>query len=138
MNPGKLNDLPKRLQAIRGFTQLSEATQLAAANKRISNILKKIEGQPAQNVQVHLLRLPAEANLYKALETISPKLDQQFRNQEFMALLQSLVVLSQPIDQFFSDVMVMDENLQLRQNRIALLNQLHQKMNLVADIGKLA
>jgi glycyl-tRNA synthetase beta chain len=138
MNPGKLNDLPKRLQAIRGFTQLSEATQLAAANKRISNILKKIEGQPAQNVQVHLLRLPAEANLYKALETISPKLDQQFKNQEFMALLQSLVVLSQPIDQFFSDVMVMDENLQLRQNRIALLNQLHQKMNLVADIGKLA
>jgi glycyl-tRNA synthetase beta chain len=138
MNPGKLNDLPKRLQAIRGFTQLSEAIQLAAANKRISNILKKIEGQPAHNVQVQLLRLPAEANLYKALETISPKLDQQFKNQEFMALLQSLVVLSQPIDQFFSDVMVMDENLQLRQNRIALLNQLHQKMNLVADIGKLA
>jgi glycyl-tRNA synthetase beta chain len=138
MNPGKLNDLPKRLQAIRGFTQLSEATQLAAANKRISNILKKIEGQPAQNVQVHLLRLPAEANLYKALETISPKLDQQFKNQEFMGLLQSLVVLSQPIDQFFADVMVMDDDLQLRQNRIALLSQLHQKMNLVADIGKLA
>ena len=115
MNPGKLNDLPKRLQAIRGFTQLSEAAQLAAANKRISNILKKIEGQPAQNVQVQLLRLPAEANLYKALET-----------------------LSQPIDQFFADVMVMDDDLQLRQNRIALLSQLHQKMNLVADIGKLA
>ena len=138
MNPGKLNDLPKRLQAIRGFTQLSEAAQLAAANKRISNILKKIEGQPAQNVQVQLLRLPAEANLYKALETLSPKLDQQFKNQEFMTLLQSLAVLSQPIDQFFADVMVMDDDLQLRQNRIALLSQLHQKMNLVADIGKLA
>jgi len=138
MNPGKLNDLPKRLQAIRGFTQLSEAAQLAAANKRISNILKKIEGQSAQNVQVQLLRLPAEANLYKALETLSPKLDQQFKNQEFMTLLQSLAVLSQPIDQFFADVMVMDDDLQLRQNRIALLSQLHQKMNLVADIGKLA
>jgi len=131
-------DLPKRLQAIRGFTQLSEAAQLAAANKRISNILKKIEGQSAQNVQVQLLRLPAEANLYKALETLSPKLDQQFKNQEFMTLLQSLAVLSQPIDQFFADVMVMDDDLQLRQNRIALLSQLHQKMNLVADIGKLA
>ena len=138
MNPGKLNDLPKRLQAIRGFTQLSEAAQLAAANKRISNILKKIEGQPAHNVQIQLLRLPAEANLYKALETLSPKLDQQFKNQDFMTLLQSLAVLSQPIDQFFADVMVMDDDLQLRQNRIALLSQLHQKMNLVADIGKLA
>ena len=138
MNPGKFNDLLKRLQAIRGFTQLAQAAQLAAANKRISNILKKIEGALPEHVQPPLLRLPAEANLYQALEALSPKLKQQLEDQEFMGLLQSLVALSQPIDQFFADVMVMDEDLQLRQNRIALLHQLHQKMNLVADIGKLA
>jgi glycyl-tRNA synthetase beta chain len=138
MNPGKLNDLPKRLHAIRGFTQYPEAAQLSAANKRISNILKKIEGDLPEKVQLPLLRLPAEANLYKTLEALSPKLRQQWQNQEFMGLLQSLVALSQPIDQFFADVMVMDDDPQLRQNRIALLNQLHQKMNLVADIGKLA
>ena len=138
MNPGKINDLTVRLEAVRSFNELSEATQLAAANKRISNILKKIEGKLPSEVQTQLLRLPAEINLLKSLEALSPKLDQQFKSHDFIGLLQNLVALSQPIDQFFSDVMVMDENLQLRQNRIALLNQLHQKMNLVADIGKLA
>jgi len=138
MNPGKINDLTVRLEAVRSFNELSEATQLAAANKRISNILKKIEGKLPSEVQTQLLRLPAEINLLKSLEALSPKLDQQFKSHDFIGLLQNLVALSQPIDQFFSDVMVMDEDLQLRQNRIALLNQLHQKMNLVADIGKLA
>ena len=138
MNPGKINDLTVRLEAVRSFNELSEAPQLAAANKRISNILKKIEGKLPSEVQTQLLRLPAEINLLKSLEALSPKLDQQFKSQDFIGLLQNLVALSQPIDQFFSDVMVMDEDLQLRQNRIALLNQLHQKMNLVADIGKLA
>ena len=138
MNPGKINDLTVRLEAVRSFNELSEATQLAVANKRISNILKKIEGKLPSEVQTQLLRLPAEINLLKSLEALSPKLDQQFKSHDFIGLLQNLVALSQPIDQFFSDVMVMDEDLQLRQNRIALLNQLHQKMNLVADIGKLA
>jgi glycyl-tRNA synthetase beta chain len=138
MHPGMINDLTIRLQAVRGFTELSEAPQLAAANKRISNILKKIEGKLPLEVQTQLLRLPAELNLFKSLEALSPKLEQQFKSQDFIGLLQNLVALSQPIDQFFSDVMVMDEDLQLRKNRIALLNQLHQKMNLVADIGKLA
>ena len=138
MNPGKINDLTVRLEAVRSFNELSEATQLAAANKRISNILKKMEGKLPSEVQTQLLRLPAEINLFKSLEALSPKLDQQFKSQDFIGLLQNLVALSQPIDQFFSDVMVMDEDLQLRKNRIALLNQLHQKMNLVADIGKLA
>ena len=138
MNPGKINDLIVRLEAVRSFNELSEATQLAAANKRISNILKKMEGKLPSEVQTQLLRLPAEINLFKSLEALSPKLDQQFKSQDFIGLLQNLVALSEPIDQFFSDVMVMDEDLQLRQNRIALLNQLHQKMNLVADIGKLA
>jgi len=138
MNPGKINDLTVRLEAVRSFNELSEATQLAAANKRISNILKKIEGKLPSEVQTQLLRLPAEINLLKSLEALSPKLDQQFKSHDFIGLLQNLVALSQPIDQFFSDVMVMDEDLQLRQNRIALLYQLHQKMNLVADIGKLA
>jgi glycyl-tRNA synthetase beta chain len=137
-NPNKVNDLIKRLLAIRGFNQLAESAQLAGANKRISNILKKA-GNPLPNpVQAQLLVLPAEKNLYEALVKLEPQLHAHLRNQKFMDLLQSLVALSAPIDQFFADVMVMDNNVELQQNRLSLLNQLHQKMNLVADISKLA
>ena len=93
MNPGKINDLTVRLEAVRSFNELSEATQLAAANKRISNILKKMEGKLPSEVQTQLLRLPAEINLFKSLEALSPKLDQQFKSQDFIGLLQNLVAL---------------------------------------------
>ncbi len=137
-HPQKLNDLIARLLALRSFNQLPQATALAGANKRISNILKKVEGRPAIDINPSLLTVAAEKNLYNALTQLQPRLDQQLKAQQFIALLQALVSLSEPIDQFFADVMVMDENAQLRQNRLALLNQLHQQMNLVADIGKLA
>ena len=137
-HPQKLNDLIARLLALRSFNQLPQATALAGANKRISNILKKVEGRPAMDINPSLLTVAAEKNLYNALTQLQPRLDQQLKAQQFIALLQALVSLSEPIDQFFADVMVMDENAQLRQNRLALLNQLHQQMNLVADIGKLA
>ena len=136
--PRQINDLLKRLHAIRQFNQLPEAAQLAAANKRISNILKKMDGKVGDVVKPNLLTISAEKDLFKALQDLEKTLDQQLQKQEFVGLLQSLVSLSKPIDQFFADVMVMDENQELRQNRLSLLNQLHQRMNLVADIGKLA
>jgi glycyl-tRNA synthetase beta chain len=136
--PKQINDLLKRLHAIRQFNQLPEAAELSAANKRISNILKKMDGKVKDAVKPNLLTISAEKDLFKALQDLEKTLNQQLQKQEFAGLLQSLVSLSKPIDQFFADVMVMDENQELRHNRLSLLNQLHQRMNLVADIGKLA
>jgi glycyl-tRNA synthetase beta chain len=97
-----------------------------------------MDGKVGDVVKPNLLTISAEKDLFKALQDLEKTLDQQLQKQEFVGLLQSLVSLSKPIDQFFADVMVMDENQELRQNRLSLLNQLHQRMNLVADIGKLA
>jgi glycyl-tRNA synthetase beta chain len=123
---------------VREFNALSEAAQLAAANKRISNILKKTTTLIPANCSSKLLQIPAEVALFKALEGITPALNSAYEKRQFVELLKALVALSAPIDQFFADVMVMDPNPELRDNRLALLQQLHQKMNLVADLGKLA
>ena len=137
-DPAQINDLIQRLSALREFNALAEATQLAAANKRISNILKKITTAIPSNCSSKLLQIPAEVTLYNALESIAPVLDAAYEKRQFVELLKALVALSAPIDQFFADVMVMDPNPELRDNRLALLQQLHQKMNLIADLGKLA
>ena len=136
--PGQINDLLERLTAVREFNALAPATQLAAANKRISNILKKTTTVIPAICSSKLLQIPAESALYKALESITPALTSAYEKRQFVEVLKSLVALSAPIDQFFADVMVMDPNPELRDNRLALLQQLHQKMNLVADLGKLA
>jgi len=137
-NPAQINDLIQRLTALREFNALAQATQLAAANKRISNILKKTTTAIPAKCSSKLLQIPAEANLHQALESITPSLNTAYEKRQFVELLKALVALSEPIDQFFADVMVMDPNPELRDNRLALLQQLHQKMNLVADLGKLA
>ncbi|BEI34293.1 glycine--tRNA ligase subunit beta [Polynucleobacter sp. HIN5] len=137
-HPQKLNDLIARLLAIRSFNQLPQAAALAGANKRISNILKKVDGKVSAEINPSLLTIAAEKNLYTALTQLQPRLDQKLQAQQLIGLLQDLVSLSKPVDQFFADVMVMDENIELRNNRLALLQRLHQQMNLVADIGKLA
>ncbi len=136
--PPYFNDVIARLQALRQFNALPEAAQLAAANKRISNILKKTSTPIPTNYSSKLLVLPAEIALVKSLEAISTNLDLAYQAGEFVACLQILVSLAQPIDHFFADVMVMDPRPELRDNRLALLQQLHQKMNLIADLGKLA
>jgi glycyl-tRNA synthetase beta chain len=136
--PAQINDLIQRLTALREFNALPEAAQLAAANKRISNILKKTSTTIPATCSSKLLQIPAEVSLYKVLEGITPGLNAAYEKRQFVELLRTLVALSAPIDQFFADVMVMDPNSELRDNRLALLQQLHQKMNLVADLGKLA
>ena len=137
-SPEQINDVIERLTALREFNALPQAAQLAAANKRISNILKKTSTTIPENCSSKLLQIPAEIALHQALESITLTLTAAFEKRQYVELLQALVALSAPIDQFFADVMVMDPNTELRDNRLALLQQLHQKMNLVADLGKLA
>lgn len=136
--PAQLNDLMDRLHAVREFNALPESAQLAAANKRISNILKKTTTPIPAQCSAAALQLPAEIALYGALQKAIPLLDTAYAQRQFVTLLQTLVDLSQPIDQFFVDVMVMDPDPALRDNRLALLQQLHRQMNLIADLGTLA
>jgi len=136
----------KRIVAVRAFTVLPEAAALAAANKRVGNILKKAEGDAALRqaqgerveINVALLQEPAEQALHQALSKITPKADAAFERGDYTASLQALAALREPVDAFFDSVMVNAEDPALRANRLALLATLHQAMNRVADISKLA
>jgi glycyl-tRNA synthetase beta chain len=138
LRPQRLGDIPNRLAAVRAFAALPEAAALAAANKRVGNILKKVEGEVGNEVNAELLAEPAEQILHRALREIAPKADAAFATGDYTASLQVLAGLREPVDAFFDSVMVNAENLALRANRLALLAQLHKAMNQVADLAKLA
>ncbi len=131
-------EMPKLLAAVRAFAQLPEAPALAAANKRIGNILKKSEGDAGVALQPALLHESAEQALHAALQTVAPKADAQFNAGDYTASLQTLAALRAPVDAFFDGVMVNADDPALRANRLALLRQLHQAMNRVADLSRLA
>ena len=134
-------EFPKALDAVRAFAALPEAPALAAANKRIGNILKKA-GDAEQVVDAHvselLLQEPAEKALYEAMQRIVPQADAQFDAGDYTASLQTLAALREPVDAFFDGVMVNAEQIDLRLNRQGLLKTLHQAMNRVADLSRLA
>jgi glycyl-tRNA synthetase beta chain len=132
-----LDSIIERLDAVNAFAALPEAEALAAANKRITNILKKTAGA-ADTVQTALLQETAEKNLHAAMTQLKPQADAAFANGDFTGTLKALAALRQPVDAFFTDVMVMADDERLRNNRIALLLNLHGMMNRVADISKLA
>jgi glycyl-tRNA synthetase beta chain len=136
-NPERLTDVPKRLAAVRAFAALPEAPALAAANKRISNILKKTDSVDAHVSEV-LLTEPAEIALHAAMKNVLPKADAQLESGDYAASLQTLAALRTPVDDFFNSVMVNAEQLDLRLNRLGLLATLHAAMNRVADLSKLA
>ncbi|HEV7619183.1 MAG TPA: glycine--tRNA ligase subunit beta [Burkholderiaceae bacterium] len=136
-NPDRLDNIIERLDAVQAFAALPEAASLAAANKRITNILKKTDGA-TRNVQTGLLREAAEEGLYSAMTLLKPQVDASFSKGDFTGTLKALARLRQNVDAFFTDVMVITEDEQLRNNRIALLSNLHGMMNQVADISKLA
>jgi glycyl-tRNA synthetase beta chain len=136
-SPDTLDNIIERLNAVKSFAALPEAESLAAANKRITNILKKSEGA-AGAVQPALLKESAEEGLYSAMTKLKPQVDAAFDKGDFTGTLQSLAHLRNDVDAFFNDVMVMAEDVQLRNNRLALLSNLHGMMNRVADISKLA
>ena len=133
-------EMPKALQAVRAFAELPEAPALSAANKRIGNILKKAEPDGALQAAVNatLLQEPAEQALYAALQQTVPQADAQFAAGDYTGSLKTLAALRAPVDAFFDGVMVNAEDPALKANRLALLQQLHQAMNRVADLSRLA
>ncbi|CAN5152597.1 glycine--tRNA ligase subunit beta [soil metagenome] len=138
LRPARLADVTARLAAVRAFAALPEAASLAAANKRVGNILKKVEGTVAANVQPALLAEPAEIALNKSLGDITPVAGAAFARGDYTASLQALAALRAPVDAFFDGVMVNAEDPALRANRLGLLATLHAAMNRVADLSKLA
>jgi glycyl-tRNA synthetase beta chain len=138
LNPSLLSEIPKRLEAVRAFSALAEAPALAAANKRVGNILKKIEGDVAAKINDALLQEPAEKALAATLAKIKPEADALFESGDYTNSLKALAALKAPVDDFFDNVMVNAEDPALKANRQGLLATLHQAMNRVADLSKLA
>ena len=140
LRPQRLALVEKQLAAVRAFAKLPESPALAAANKRVGNILKKaeLEGPVDAHVNPALLQEQAEKDLYAALQRFVPEANAQFDAGDYTASLQTLAVLRAPVDAFFDDVMVNAEQLDLRLNRQGLLKILHDAMNRVADLSRLA
>ena len=138
LRPPRWAEIPERLAAVRAFARLPEAAPLAAANKRVGNILKKSEGSAVTAVDARLLKEPAEQALSEALGAVELKAQPAFAARDYTASLQALAALKAPVDAFFDQVMVNAEDAALRANRLALLAQLHAAMNRVADLSRLA
>jgi len=136
--PQRLGDIPKRLAAVRAFAALPESAALAAANKRVGNILKKVEDSVDAWVDSALLKEPAEIALHAALVEVVPQADAAFVTGDYSESLQALAALRAPVDAFFDGVMVNADDPALRANRLGLLAKLHVAMNQVADISKLS
>jgi glycyl-tRNA synthetase beta chain len=137
LKPQRLGDVAKRLAAVRAFAALPEAQALAAANKRISNILKKEPLDVDPHVSTLLLKETAEIALHAAMQELIPQANAQFDGGDYTASLQTLAALRAPVDAFFDGVMVNAEDLALRLNRQGLLKSLHDAMNRVADLSRL-
>lgn len=140
LRPQRLALVQKQLAAVRAFAALPEAPALAAANKRVGNILKKaeVEGPVDAHVNPALLQEQAEKDLFAALQRFVPEANAQFDAGDYTASLQTLAVLRAPVDAFFDDVMVNAEQMDVRMNRLGLLKMLHNAMNRVADLSRLA
>ncbi len=138
LKPSRLGDVPKRLEAVRAFADLPESTALAAANKRVGNILKKVEGTVTASVNTSLLKEQAEIDLNAALALVQPLSDKAYEAGDYTGSLKALAALKAPVDAFFEHVMVNTEDAALKVNRLGLLATLHAAMNRVADLSKLA
>jgi glycyl-tRNA synthetase beta chain len=138
LRPPVLADIERRLEAVRAFAALDESPALAAANKRVGNILKKAEGGVGAMADAARFVEAQETALFAALSDIAPRADTAFAAGDYTASLQALAALKAPVDDFFDHVMVNADDPALKANRLALLNQLHRTMNRVADISRLA
>jgi glycyl-tRNA synthetase beta chain len=138
LRPPSWAEIPQRLAAVRAFASLPEAQPLAAANKRVGNILKKSDGGAPAALDAALLADAAERALYDSLASIGPRSAQAFDAGDYTGSLRTLAALKAPVDRFFDEVMVNVDDPLLRANRLALLGQLHTAMNRVADLSKLA
>jgi glycyl-tRNA synthetase beta chain len=139
-NPIRLDVVPKQLEAVKAFQSLPEAESLAAANKRVANILRQAEskGESFASAAPAELQEPAERALHEAIEATAKRANALFDQGDYAGYLKSFSVLKAPVDAFFDKVMVMVEDTRLRHGRLALLRDLREAMNRVADISKLA
>ena len=135
--PGSPLDFDARLKALRAFLDLPEATSLASANKRIANILRKAGVAQHAQVDVEALKDPAEVRLYDAMRSLREAVATALAQREYANALGRLAQLRPPVDAFFEQVMVMDEDPRLRANRLALLAQLHGLFIGIADLSRL-
>jgi glycyl-tRNA synthetase beta chain len=135
---GEWRTIPKRLAAVRAFAALPEAPALAAANKRVGNILKKADGAVEAKVNPALLQVDEEKALHSAIVSVAAYADTAWARGDYTANLQALAALKSPVDAFFDKVMVNAEDPALKANRLGLLATLHNAMNRVADLSKLA
>jgi glycyl-tRNA synthetase beta chain len=138
LDPTRIDQVPAKLAAVKAFAALPEAEALAAANKRVGNILKKVEGAVAPGFDNSLLQEAAERALAAMLPVVKADAEAAFERGDYTASLQALAKLRTPVDAFFNDVMVNAEDPALRANRLGLLATLHNAMNRVADISKLS
>ena len=138
LDPTRIDQVPAKLAAVKAFAALPEAEALAAANKRVGNILKKVEGAVAPGFDNSLLQEAAERALAAMLPVVKADAEAAFARGDYTASLQALAKLRTPVDAFFNDVMVNAEDPALRANRLGLLATLHNAMNRVADISKLS
>jgi glycyl-tRNA synthetase beta chain len=140
LNPVAIALIPKQLEAVRTFSALPEAASLAAANKRIANILRQAEskGESFSGADVSALKEPAEISLFEALQTASRSAKPLFDSGDFAGYLKAFASLKSPVDSFFDAVMVMTDDKKLRENRLALLTDMRKAMNRFSDISKLA
>jgi len=136
--PDRIADLPSRLAAVQAFAALPESAALAAANKRIVNILRKSGAEAAPAVDDARLTAGAEQDLFAIFARLGPKVDTDYGNGDFAGALQALAAAKPAVDRYFEDVMVMADDPAIRANRLALLRDVATTMNRVADISKLA
>ena len=130
-------DFGKRIEAVKQFSQMDSAESLSAANKRISNILKKVDGSIAETVNADLLTDGAEKALWNALEALRETVSDQIAGRDYVAAISELSTIKDAVDHFFDEVMVMVDDEAVKQNRLALLNQIYQLFLEVADISRL-
>jgi glycyl-tRNA synthetase beta chain len=130
-------DFDARLKALSTFLELPEAASLTAANKRISNILRKANTTPPTEVDVLRLREEAEVRLFDAMGGLREAVAGDIARREYTSALGRLALLRPAVDTFFDKVMVMDENPQLRANRLSLLAQLRGLFTGIADLSRL-
>ena len=137
-SPASLATLPAQLAAVQAFAALPEAASLNAANKRVANILRKANESGEAIIASGATQEPAEQALRSALDQATPTANALFAQGDFTGYLKSFAALKAPVDEFFDKVMVMAEDKAVRANRLALLRDLRDAMNKVADLSKLA
>jgi glycyl-tRNA synthetase beta chain len=135
--PSSIADFEHRVRAVTDFRSLPEADALAAANKRIRNILKKADGELGDRVDVDLFELTAEKALFDQVQAVEQQIAPMAESANYGAMLQALSRLRGAVDQFFEDVMVMAEKSSVRANRLALLHGLSEQFLRVADVSQL-